>query len=59
MFQAFQNRNIAFLYGAQVVSIAGDLVMFVALPFWVYPAHRLCDRNRHHVRGAYHSAALV
>lgn len=36
MLQAFRNRNVAFLFGAQVVSIAGDLVLFVALPFWVF-----------------------
>ena len=36
MFQAFRNRNIALLFGAQVISIGGDLVLFVALPFWVY-----------------------
>lgn len=36
MFQALRNRNIALLFSAQVVSVAGDLVLFVALPFWVY-----------------------
>ena len=36
MFQALRQRNIALLFGAQVISIAGDLVLFVALPFWIY-----------------------
>lgn len=36
MFQALRNRNIGLLFGAQVVSIAGDLVLFIALPFWIY-----------------------
>jgi MFS family permease len=36
MFQALRNRNVALLFSAQVVSIAGDLVLFVALPFWVF-----------------------
>lgn len=36
MFQALRNRNIGLLFGGQVISIAGDLVLFVALPFWVY-----------------------
>ncbi len=36
MFQAFRNRNIGLLFGAQFVSVAGDLVLFVALPFWIY-----------------------
>ncbi|MBI4675238.1 MAG: MFS transporter [Chloroflexi bacterium] len=36
MFQALRNRNIALLFSGQVISIAGDLVLFIALPFWVY-----------------------
>lgn len=36
MFHALRNRNIALLFGAQVVSIGGDLVLFIALPFWMY-----------------------
>lgn len=36
MFQALRNRNIGLLFAGQVISIAGDLVLFVALPFWVY-----------------------
>lgn len=36
MFQALRNRNVAILFSAQVVSIMGDLVLFIALPFWVY-----------------------
>lgn len=36
MFQAFRNRNIALLFSGQTVSIAGDLVLFIALPFWVF-----------------------
>lgn len=36
MFQALRNRNVALLFSAQVVSLAGDLVLFVALPFWVF-----------------------
>lgn len=36
MFQALRNRNIGLLFGAQTISIAGDLVLIVALPFWIY-----------------------
>lgn len=36
MFQALRNRNVAVLFGAQVISIGGDLVLIVALPFWIY-----------------------
>jgi MFS family permease len=36
MFQGLRNRNVGLLFGAQVVSIAGDLVLFVALPFWIF-----------------------
>lgn len=36
MFQALRNRNVALLFGANLISVAGDLVLFVALPFWVY-----------------------
>lgn len=36
MFQALRNRNVGLLFGGQVISIAGDLVLFIALPFWVY-----------------------
>ena len=36
MFQALRNRNVALLFSANLVSVAGDLVLFVALPFWVY-----------------------
>lgn len=36
MFQALRNRNVGLLFGAQVISIGGDLVLFVALPFWVF-----------------------
>ncbi|OQY86140.1 MAG: hypothetical protein B6D41_13625, partial [Chloroflexi bacterium UTCFX4] len=36
MLQALRNRNVAVIFSAQVVSIAGDLVLFIALPFWVY-----------------------
>ncbi len=36
MFQALRNRNIALLFGAHVISLGGDMVLFVALPFWVF-----------------------
>ncbi len=36
MLQSLRNRNIALLFSGQVISIAGDLVLFIALPFWVY-----------------------
>lgn len=36
MFQALRNRNIALLFSATLISAAGDMVLFVALPFWVY-----------------------
>lgn len=36
MFQALRNRNVALLFGAQGISIAGDLVLFIALPFWIF-----------------------
>lgn len=36
MFQALRNRNVTILFSAQVVSIMGDMVLFIALPFWVY-----------------------
>ena len=36
MFQALRNRNIALLFSGQIVSIVGDMVLFIALPFWVY-----------------------
>lgn len=36
MIQAFRNRKVGLLFGAQVISIAGDMVLFVALPFWVF-----------------------
>lgn len=36
MFQALRNRNVGLLFAGQVVSVVGDLVLFVALPFWVY-----------------------
>lgn len=36
MFQALKNRNIALLFGAHVISVGGDMILFVALPFWVF-----------------------
>lgn len=36
MFQALRNRNVALLFSGQVVSIVGDMVLFIALPFWIY-----------------------
>ncbi|HZQ09713.1 MAG TPA: MFS transporter [Anaerolineae bacterium] len=36
MFQAFRNRNIALLFTGQFASLAGDMVLFIALPFWVF-----------------------
>ncbi len=36
MLQALRNRNVLLLFGAQGVSIAGDLVLIVALPFWIF-----------------------
>lgn len=36
MFQALRNRNVALLFSGHVISVAGDLVLFIALPFWVY-----------------------
>jgi MFS family permease len=36
MLQALRNRNIAFLFSGHVISVAGDMVLFIALPFWVY-----------------------
>lgn len=36
MFQALRNRNVALLFSAQVISVMGDLVLFIALPFWIY-----------------------
>lgn len=35
MFHALRNRNVALLFGAQGISIAGDMVLFIALPFWI------------------------
>ncbi len=36
MFQALRNRSVALLFFGHTISIAGDLVLFIALPFWVY-----------------------
>src|SRR5581483_265399 len=36
MFQAFRNRNLALLFTGQFASLAGDMVLFIALPFWVF-----------------------
>ncbi|MCG3140469.1 MAG: hypothetical protein HDKAJFGB_01535 [Anaerolineae bacterium] len=36
MFQALRNRNIALLFAGHTISVAGDMVLYIALPFWVY-----------------------
>ncbi len=36
MFQALRNRNVALLFAGHTISVAGDLVLYIALPFWVY-----------------------
>src|SRR5581483_4556932 len=36
MIQALHNRNVTLLFAGHVISVAGDLVLFIALPFWVY-----------------------
>jgi MFS family permease len=36
MLQALHNRNVTLLFAGHVISVAGDLVLFIALPFWVY-----------------------
>jgi MFS family permease len=36
MIAAFRQRNFAFLWIGQVISLIGDWVLFVALPFYVY-----------------------
>lgn len=36
MFQALRNRNVALIFSAHLISVAGDLVLFIALPFWIY-----------------------
>lgn len=36
MFAALRQRNFAFLWFGQVISLIGDWVLFVALPFYIY-----------------------
>lgn len=36
MFQALRNRNVALLFAGHTISVAGDMVLYIALPFWVY-----------------------
>ena len=36
MFQALRNRNLALLFVGQIVSLGGDMMLFIVLPFWIY-----------------------
>jgi hypothetical protein len=36
MLRLLRRRDFALLFGGQLISQAGDFVLFVALPFWVY-----------------------
>src|SRR5258708_10045384 len=36
MFAVLRQRNFAFLWIGQIISLVGDWVLFVALPFYIY-----------------------
>lgn len=36
MFSVLRERNVALLFGGQIISAVGDFMLFLALPFWMY-----------------------
>ena len=55
MLAALHQRNFAFLWFGQVISLIGDWVLFVVFPFYVLFTHRFGTGYRHHVHCSNHS----